>query len=797
MVSRSEWAVYFLGLPRSTAGRAEPGLILIQVDGLSRSQFDRALERGRLPFMQGLIRKQEYVVRTMYSGLPSTTPSVQGELLYGVRPAVPAFSYRSHRLGRIVKMLEPEVVAELQRELEEQGRGLLEGGSAYSNIYSGGAAEAHFCAATFGWSHGIRTASPFKFALLIALNAGSLLRPLVLMPIEFVLALIDLFRGAIAGEAFGKELKFVPTRVLICILLREWITMGAMMDAVRGLPIIHLNYLGYDEQAHRRGPSSEFAHWTLKGIDFSVRRVYEAARRSDRRVYDVWIYSDHGQERVTPYPVAQGRTLKTAVTEILSGVSTVSGGGTWDDVDEGASTGSQRVRYLKAAKPPPRGPAAGRNGGEQQNGTETTLAAMGPIGHLNFGSTFDRSLIPDVASRLVRDAGIPAVLAADGASRIRAWTAGGIRLLPEELGKVVGEDHPFLPELSTEILELCLHADAGDLVLLGYQPGGKAMSFPIETGAHAGPGPEETLAFALTPPDAPIPEEAGEYHIRPFDLREAALRHLGRASTPAPRKPFPLAEPPPRTLRILTYDTGGCLGRDGRVSTGRIGRVIARHRPDVVCLQHLEGIGQAGLDQAEAVARAVTMDMHVLTSLRMEEAGRGDAVLSRYPMTATRNEELTVAGGGIRKGDEDADVQEVRVRFGQRALRILNVQLSPGGRNREMQFEALLAGGWFERSPGNEDPLVVCMSAGAAPSRRIASALRRLLKEVGPPPRAGAGRRIPAGPRHRCRVYCSPEIEILRVKRPADDLARLASEHAPLIVEIRNPWRVPEPTGAA
>ena len=46
-----------------------------------------------------------------------------------------------------------------------------------------------------------------------------------------------------------------------------------MIDATRGLPVIYLDFVGYDEQSHRRGPSSRFAHWSLKGIDGAIGRL--------------------------------------------------------------------------------------------------------------------------------------------------------------------------------------------------------------------------------------------------------------------------------------------------------------------------------------------------------------------------------------------------------------------------------------------------------------------------------------------------------------------------------------------
>jgi hypothetical protein len=120
-------------------------------------------------------------------------------------------------------------------------------------------------------------------------------------------------RGLVSGHDFLKELKFIPTRVAISIILRELCVIGGKIDISRGLPVIHINFLGYDEQSHRRGPRSLFAHWTLKGIDDAIARLWRAASHSAWRHYEVWVYSDHGQVRVRPYHETQGYTLDEAV----------------------------------------------------------------------------------------------------------------------------------------------------------------------------------------------------------------------------------------------------------------------------------------------------------------------------------------------------------------------------------------------------------------------------------------------------------------------------------------------------
>src|SRR5690242_8516866 len=92
-LSRSEWAIRHLGLTPSEGTAEEPGLLLIQIDGLARKHLDRAIATGRMPFLKRLRQRNGYELHHFYPGLPTTTPAVQAELYYGIRAAVPAFCF--------------------------------------------------------------------------------------------------------------------------------------------------------------------------------------------------------------------------------------------------------------------------------------------------------------------------------------------------------------------------------------------------------------------------------------------------------------------------------------------------------------------------------------------------------------------------------------------------------------------------------------------------------------------------------------------------------------------------------
>ncbi len=510
-------------------------------------------------------------------GFPPPRGAFQGELYYGVKRAVPAFSFLDSASGHIIRLTDANPTARIERGLALRGGpALLEGGSAYVNIFSGGAAESHFCSASRGWGPSLRQARSWVVLFLILANAYSFVRVGLLLLWEVILAIHDCIHGVIQGEKLSLELKFVLTRVAISVLLRELATIGAKIDLARGLPVVQINFLGYDEQAHRRGPGSAFAHWTLKGIDDAIARLWRAGHRSARCAYDMWIYSDHGQESALPYQDRFGQDFAQAVKEAFSRLDGVRAPDLSATADGEQTTrvrwlGGKRIQRLFAVKQTPESP------------DRTPLAvALGPIGLVYAGALSHPDQIK-LARSLVTDAHFPLVLTAEGDVQARAWTARGEFLLPAQAAEVLGPEHPFLEEAAQDLALLCHDPDSGDLLVCGWCAGTPFYSFAMERGAHGGFGPNETSAFALLPADAPLTATQRPYP-RPNDLRQAGLRALERIAHSRKSGSRSVA----KTLRIMTYNVHGCIGMDGKLSPERIARVIARYSPDVVALQELD-----------------------------------------------------------------------------------------------------------------------------------------------------------------------------------------------------------------
>ena len=786
-LSRSEWLRRLLQLPISRGAPTRPGLIMIQIDGLSQKQFERALGRGELPFLQRLIRREHYQVHTQYSGLPSSTPAIQGELFYNIKCAVPAFSFKSCESGQIIRMFEPEAASRVEAWLAEKGEeGLLKGGSSYANIFTGGAEESHFCPSSLGWAV-LKSANPLVLLTLLFGNFYSFLRAGALLLLEFVLAVIDFVRGLTFGQNFIKELKFIPTRVGICVLLRELCVIGGKIDIHRGLPIIHINFLGYDEQAHRRGPGSAFAHWTLKGIDDAIARLWRTANQSAWRHYEVWIYSDHGQVQAQTYHQGvKDHTLEEAITSAFEKLDTVSAPARKNKL---ASIQTQRVRFLGGRRLQSLFAVLGLSD-EFPEEQEPEVVALGPVGMVYSPRQLNMRESEQISSELARTHKVPVVISRQDSGSLVAWTETEKFHLPEQMEELFGSDHPFLDAIGEDLLRLCHHPEAGDFILLGWCKGSSSQTFAIENGSHAGISPEETNAFSLLPQDTFLPDRAYNY-LRPGDLRQAAMQYLGRSESHSVTGRKRSEATPVSQLRIMTYNVHRCVGMDSKLAVERIARVIARANPDVVALQELD-VGRArtdGMDQAELIAKYLGMDFHFHPAMHIAEEKYGDAILTRLP--------LRVIKAGVLPGHNSLFSLEPRgalwvtIDLYGTEVQIINTHLSLHPHERLAQGQALVSNDWL----GNEKclgPVILCGDFNALPSSPLYRLLSQTLNDAQSElqhhrPQAAFPGRFPTG--RIDHVFISPGLEVSNIEIPRSELALVASDHLPLVVELSIPGK--------
>jgi len=765
-----------LNLPKTNNATNKPGLVMIQIDGLGFTQFERAIKNGNMPFLDRLLKKECYVNRRHYTGLPSNTPAVQGALFYGVPSCVPAFSFKDHVSGKIFNMFNPECASAVEQHIKDRGEPLLKDGSAYGNIFTGGAKEAHFCAASVGWGSLVTAIHPLGASLAVLLNVHIVFRSLFLILVEFFLAVSGSVRGVLfQKKKFMSELGFIPLRVAVCVLLRDVIAAGARIDIKRGLPVIHINLAGYDEQAHHRGPTSAFAHWSLRGIDSAISKIWKAAQKSQRRDYDVFVYSDHGQEETVSYQDEYGRSVDDAINLVLA--EKVAERKWQIEFNRAAPYGRAHLLRNKPGKTPETSEP-----GKTDIPLRAVVAAMGNVGHIYPPEKLSTEEAGMIASQLVDLARIPIVMIPSGPGKATAWTSDGRFILPEEADKVMDAQHPFFKEVVRDLVGLCHHPDAGEILIFGWRKGAKSLSFHTEHGSHAGPGSRETSGFALLPKGA-LPRSFKET-ICTQDLRDAAFRAqgIGNRKASAPSESAGSASGHP-TLRMMTYNVHGCMGRDGKISPYRIAGIIARHDPDVIALQELSTSDQA--HQAQIIAQQLDMTFHYHSSFSIKKGQRGNAIISRFPIRLVKNGSLPKLPRHLFLEPRGALWVEIDV-YGQK-VQVVNTHLSLSPVEGLLQMKALCGPDWMA-NPDCNGLVVFCGDLNALSNSKICKHLGQTLKNThtelkGHRPLKTLPSYYPLGLVDH--IFVGAGLQTTQIEVPKSQIEKISSDHLPLIVDLQ------------
>ncbi len=239
--------------------------------------------------------------------------------------------------------------------------------------------------------------------------------------------------------------------------------------------------------------------------------------------------------------------------------------------------------------------------------------------------------------------------------------------------------------------------------------------------------------------------------------------------------------------RILTYNVHRCLGTDGRLSPSRIADVIAAYEPDVVALQELD-VGRArsgGIDQAHAIAQALGMQVHFHASLRVLEEEYGNAILTHRPSRLVKAAALP--GLSHKPNLEPRGALWASIGLGGAEVQVINTHLGLRRHERLAQIDALLGPQWLGHQACRE-PVILLGDFNATPRSRAYQRLTAHLWDAQAQtnlsqPKATFPSRLPM--LRLDHVFVSRSIRVIRVETVRTPLARVASDHLPLLVEFQ------------
>ena len=245
--------------------------------------------------------------------------------------------------------------------------------------------------------------------------------------------------------------------------------------------------------------------------------------------------------------------------------------------------------------------------------------------------------------------------------------------------------------------------------------------------------------------------------------------------------------------RIMTYNVHSCRGTDGKLDVGRIAEVIAQSRPDIVALQELDCRRHrtGGVDQAHAIAEKLGMGFHFNAALHVAEESYGDAILTSLPMTLVKTgplpnlRDVKVRGRTLKLEPRGAVWVEIEIEG--RKVQVINTHLGLVPPEQRLQAAHLLGPEWLGH-PKASAPLILLGDFNATPRYAAYQMIGKRLKDA---------RRL-SGMRHKAltfpsrmpliridHVFVSDKVAVGAMHAPDSELAKIASDHRPLVADIR------------
>jgi len=227
------------------------------------------------------------------------------------------------------------------------------------------------------------------------------------------------------------------------------------------------------------------------------------------------------------------------------------------------------------------------------------------------------------------------------------------------------------------------------------------------------------------------------------------------------------------TIRVLTWNVHGCIGRDGVCDPDRVARVLEAAQPDISALQEIDNrtrrVAQDPFSYFASLFGWTAVSARTLTA---KDGHYGHMILSRWPIESLGEVDLSVRGREPRKAIFGA----ITSPRGRVIVAAAHLGLFPF--ERRWQFERLKA----RIAEIAERPLIVLGDFNDFPGRGLAEQSLCPPLEM-TPELATYPSRLPLLPLDR--IWYSKPLEMITIAAIRD--AERVSDHLPLLASLRHP----------
>ncbi len=319
-----------------------PGILFLEIDGLSKPVLEKALEEGYAPTLKRWLDEGSHELTGWETDTSSQTSASQAGILHGNNTDIPAFRWYDKEKGMIIASSDSKILPDLEKE-HSDGNGLLsDEGASRGNLLSGDAPYVMTTAST------IKDTSKFHAKDFQAYFASpyNVARTLILFIWDIIIEKGQ-FRRARKNNVTPIASKhkrggiYPVLRAFMTVLMRELNINTLLGDIFAGRPAVYSTFVGYDEVAHHSGIFDPGAFDVLYNLDAQFARL-ESATGDAPRPYHLVVLSDHGQTGGSTFKQRYGMTLQEYVQELMAADVQVGGG----DLPDGE--GSSNINFFLA-----------------------------------------------------------------------------------------------------------------------------------------------------------------------------------------------------------------------------------------------------------------------------------------------------------------------------------------------------------------------------------------------------------------------------------------------------------------
>jgi len=285
-----------------------PGILFIELDGVSEEVLRKAIENGRMPTLKSWLERGSHHLTGWETDFSSQTGSIQAGILLGNNENIPGYRWWDRKKNKVYRSGSLWDSAEIEKE-RSTGEGLLsQGGASRANVFSGDAEESLFTVSRLldrrhksGPGLYFYILNPYIFFRIFTHFIYGVLR-------EWAQSLYNRLRKSKYTTRY-RNISYGLIRAGDCQILHNLTTYVVIGDLLRGIPAIYTSLTGYDNVGHYVGTESTEAYQTLGEIDTFINRLEHAAQLAPRP-YEIVLLSDHGQTHGGSFKNAYGITIK-------------------------------------------------------------------------------------------------------------------------------------------------------------------------------------------------------------------------------------------------------------------------------------------------------------------------------------------------------------------------------------------------------------------------------------------------------------------------------------------------------